>query len=271
MTSTGLEVRLREARERAEATRVARTLNEVVRSLQEIDKVHLLRGTRATWVMADMERRDQELILRLEPRNVPATRGLLDMMVPVEALVRGAEVLSEQPVVPELFAPKTVTRLGAMAEPKEGIQSVTLATYNGQVGTGVLLSNPLRENAAAAVKPFEVSYGSVTGTLSGVRETKGKSSVRVTVRETSGKQAVEGVVPESMAEDLRTAWRHRVALSGKVRRNARGQAIRIEVDFIELLPEGNSGRPSTDVLLGVGTDWLDGLSVDEFLREARDA
>lgn len=104
--------------------RVIRTLNELVWSLQEIDKVHLLRSTRVTWIMADMNRRDQDLILRLKPRNVPPKRDLLDMMVPVEALVRGATTLAEQLVVPELFAPKTVTRIGAMAEPKDGVQCV---------------------------------------------------------------------------------------------------------------------------------------------------
>ena len=270
MTATGLEVRLHEGRERAEATRVAKTLNEVVWSLQEIDKVHLLRGTRATWVMADMDRQDQDLILRIEPRNVPAKRDMLDMLVPANALVRGAQSLTEQPVVPELFTPTTVTRLGALAEPRDGVQSVSLATYNGRTNAGVVLTEPVKENAAAAVKPFEVSYGSITGTLSGVREARGKS-VRITVRDALGKQAIDGLVPESMAEELRSAWRHRVALSGKVRRNARGQAIRIDVDRLELLPEGNTGRPSTETLLGVGADWLDGLSVDDFLREVRDA
>jgi len=270
MTASGLEVRLHEGRERAEATRVARTLNEVVWSLQEIDKVHLLRGTRAVWVMADMSRENLDLVLRLEPRSVPAQRDIIDTMVPAEALVRGASTLSEQPVVPELFAPKTVSRLGGLAEPKDGIQSVTLATYNGTSQPAVELSDPVRMNAAAAVRPFEVSYGSVTGTLSGLREVRGKS-VRVTVRDALGKQAIDGLVPESMTEELRTAWRHRVALAGKVRRNARGQAIRIDVDHIERLPEGNSGRPSTNALLGIGADWLDGLTVDDFLGEVRDA
>lgn len=268
MTAMGLEVRLHEGRERAEATRVARTLNEVVSSLHEIDRVHLLRGTRATWVMADMDRQDQDLILRLEPRNVPAKRDMLDMLVPAEALVRGAHTLTEQPVVPELFAPKTVTRLGALAEPRDGVQTVSLATYNGRTNAQVVLSEPVKENAAAAVKPFEVAYGSVSGTLYGVRDARGKT-VRVTVRDTIGRQAIEGIVPESMAEELRSAWRHRVVLSGKVRRNARGQAIRIDVDRLELLPEGNLGRPSTGALLGVGADWLDGMTVDDFLREVR--
>lgn len=269
MTAKGLEVRLHEGRERAEATRVARTLNEVVWSLREIDRVHLLHGTRATWVVADMDRQNQDLVMRLEARLVPTNRDIIDMMVPIEALVSGARSLAKIPAVPELFAPKTVTRIAALAEPKDGIQSITLATYNGRRGESALLSDPVRLNAAAAVRPFEVSYGSVTGTLSGLRETKGKS-LRVTVRDALGKQAVDGFVPESMTEDLRDAWRHRVAVSGKVRRNARGQAIRIDVDHIERLPEGNTGRPSTDALLGAGADWLDGLTVDDFMREVRD-
>lgn len=270
MTASGLEIRLREGRERADVARVTRMLNEIIRSLHEIDRVHLLHGTRATWVVADLDRRDHDLVLRLEPRDVPAKRDRQDMMIPVEALVRGATALTLQPVVPELFAPRTVTRLGDLAAARDGVQSITLATYNGRTNAGVLLSDPVRENASAAVKPFEVSYGSVTGTLSGVKDTKGRS-VRVTVRDTSGRQAIDGLVPESMAEDLRAAWRHRVVLYGKVRRNSRGQAIRVDVDRLERLPETNSGRPSTDALLGAGTGWLDGMTVDDFLHEARDA
>lgn len=269
MTATGLEVRLHEGRERAEATRVAKTLNEVVWSLQDIDKVHLLRGTRATWIMADMNRQADNLILRLEPRNIPSSRDLRDMLVPVEALVKGIDTLALEPVVPPMFAPRTVQRVAGLATPKDGIQSVSLAVYNGAVGPETQLSDHVRANAISAVRDFEVTYGSVSGMLSGVRHA-GSKVIRVTVRDSRGKQAVDGFVPVTMAEDLRNAWLHRVMLAGKVRRNARGQTIRIDVERIERLPEGSSGRPSTDTLLGVGADWLDGLTVDDFLREVRD-
>ena len=102
------------------------------------------------------------------------------MLVPAEALVRGAHTLTEQPVVPELFAPKTVTRLSALADPRDGVQSVSLATYNRKTNEEVVLPEPVKDNAAAAVKPFEVAHGSLSGTLSGVRDARGKT-VRVTV------------------------------------------------------------------------------------------
>ena len=181
MAVTGLEVRVHEGRERAEAVRVARTLREVVGSLREIDRIHLLHGTRATWVMADMEREAQDLVMRLEARLAPAGRDLADMLVPAVALVEGAETLQREAEVPRLFAPNTVIRLGRLAEPKEGVQSVTLATYNGSVGKPVVLSDAVRLNATQAVKPFEVAYGSVSGTLSALRDTKTKGTVKVTV------------------------------------------------------------------------------------------
>ncbi len=266
MATTGLEVRVHEGRERAEVSRVAHTLNTVVWSLREIDRVHLLRGTRATWVMADMERDAHDLVMRLETRFVPANRDHDDMLVPAVALVEGAEVLQREPTVPRLFAPSTVQRLASLAAPAGGVQGVTLATYNGALNSRVELTDGLRVHASQAVKPFEVTHGSVSGMLSGLRDTK-KKSLRVTVRDENGKQAVDGFVPEAMTEELRHAWRHRVLLSGKVKRNSRGQAIRIDVDRIERLPEGNAGRPSTEALLGAGANWLDGLTVDQLLEE----
>lgn len=264
MTATGLEVRLHEGRERAEVTRVTRTLNEVVASLHEIDRVHLLHGSRAKWVMADMARESQDLVMRLEARMVPKGRDEADTAVPALALVDGVQTLEREAEVPRLFAPNTVLRVQRLAEPKDGIQSVSLATYNGHLGTPVVLTDAVRANAAQAVQPFNIAYGSVSGTLSALRDTRAKGTVKVALR-TDARQAVDGYVPEALADQLRELWRHRVTLIGKVKRNSKGQAIRIEVDEITRLPDGNSGRPSTDALLGAGADWLDGMSVDDFM------
>ena len=92
------------------------------------------------------------------------------MMVPVEALVGGAEVLQQRATVPDLFAPKTVTRLASLATPTTaGVEGVSLAMYNGTTGEHIELDNAVRDNATAAVNPTVFAYGSVTGTLSGLR------------------------------------------------------------------------------------------------------
>ncbi|OBB33066.1 hypothetical protein A5792_11600 [Mycolicibacterium peregrinum] len=263
-------MRLHQGRERAEVSKFSRTLDEIVLSLREVDQVYLLRGTRATWVLDRVEHQHNDLVVRLEPRNVPSTRDVSDMMVPVQALVDGAEVLQDHATVPELFAPKTVTRLAKLASPTVGVAGVSLATYNGKTRERVELDNAVRDNAIAAVKPIQIAYGSVTGTLSGLRHVQRRQGgVQVTLRDDLERRAVAGLVPESQAEQLRELWRHRVMLGGIIRRNGSGQAIRIDVDSIEQMPEDNTGRPSTDELLGVASGWLGDMTVDEYIAELR--
>ncbi|WKG06019.1 hypothetical protein [Mycolicibacterium sp. HK-90] len=270
MAATGLEVRLHQGRERAEVSKFARTLDEIVLSLREVDQVYLLRGTRATWVLDRVEHQRDDLVVRLGPRNVPSGRDVSDMMVPVQALVDGAEVLQEHAAVPELFAPKTVTRLAKLATPTGGVQGVSLATYNGKTRDLVELDNAVRDNAIAAVNPIQIAYGSVTGTLSALRHVQRRQGgVQVTVRDDLERRAITGVVGESQAEQLRPLWRHRVQLSGIIKRNGSGQAIRIDVDSIEQMPEDNSGRPSTAELLGVASGWLGDMTVDDYIAELR--
>lgn len=271
MSITGLEVRMHEGRERAEVGRFTRTLDEIVRSLREIDRVYLMRGTRATWVLADLAHDRDEMVVRLEARPSTSSRRTEDMRVPATAFVEGAASLSEIAEVPRLFTPTTVGRLASLAEAKQGVQQVTVATYNGQVGLQVPLSNSVREHAREAVRPFEISYGSVSGVLDLMGTSHRNRGMRLSIYDSATRQAVDGFVHERMAEELRPLWRHRVLTGGKVKRNQRGQVIRIDVDRIERLPDDDRGRPRTEQVVGVAPNWLGGRDVDDFLREARDA
>lgn len=262
---------MHQGRERAEVSKFARTLDEIVLSLREVDQVYLLRGTRATWVLDRVEHQRDDLVVRLGPRNVPPGRDVSDMMVPVQALVNGAEVLQDRATVPELFAPKTVTRLAKLATPDGGVQGVSLSTYNGKTRDRVELDNAVRDNAIAAVNPIQIAYGSVTGTLSGLRHVQRRGGgVQVTLRDDLERRAITGLVPESQAEQLRQLWRHRVLLGGIIKRNGSGQAIRIDVDRIERMPDDDTGMPSTDALLGAASGWLGDMAVDDFITEMRD-
>jgi hypothetical protein len=269
MAATGLEVTLHQGRERAEVKRFTHTLNEIVASLREIDVVYIERATRATWVLASVLHRRGNLVIRLEARRVPARRDMADMLVPVQALVDGAKVLQHEPTVPHLFTPATVKRLADLAEPVDGLQTVGLATYNGRRGRRVDLTEKVQKNASSAVQPHEISWGSITGKVIALRDNTRTPGVRLTIRDEARREAVEGEVPETLAEQIRTAWRHRVTIGGKIRRNARGQAIRIDVDRIESMPEDNSGRPSTDSLLGAAEGEFIKLSVDEYVDRLR--
>lgn len=269
MTTTGLEVTLHQGRERAEVTQFTQTLEEIVRALREIDHVYLQRATRATWVMASLTNESDNLIARLEVRRTPAKRELSDFIVPVEALVNGARTLQAVPSVPRLFSPTTVSRMGDLASPRNGVQTVSLAAYNGSVGEAVALTDSVRENAKAALDPYQISYGSITGRVIGMKELSRTKKVRLTVRAEPTQTIVFADAPERLVELVRTSWRHRMLLGGKVRRNASGQAIRMDVDALERMPEDDSGRPSTEILLGVGQSWFPDASVDDAIDRMR--
>jgi hypothetical protein len=268
MAGTGLEVRLHQGRHRAELSQFTRTLNEIRLSLRDIDEVYLLQGTRATWVVDDLKHEHNDLVVRLQARNVPSKRPLADMEVPVEALVDGAVALQQQPAVPAYFTPTTVNRLAKLATPTVGIQGVSLASYNGVVGPRVELDDAVRDNAAAAANPIAMSWGSVTGRLSELKTPERSGGVRVTIRD-DARQAIAGHVPQDRTEQLREMWGHRVTLGGVLKRNASGQVVHIDVDRLEPMPDNNSERVSADKLLGISAgSWTD-KQIEEFLHDIR--
>lgn len=269
MTTTGLELRMHEGQERTSVSRFTTTLNEVVRSLREIDRVYLQRATRATWVMADLAREQNDMIVRLEARPSNGSRPSSDMLVPVDALISGASILHDQAEVPRLFMPATVERLADLSEPGDGLQGLSIAAYNGKAGTEVEINDQVRVNARSAVMAHEISYGSVFGLLDSLGHRRRAGGTKVAIHDPSTRRVIDGFLPESLTEEARELWRHRVLARGKIRRNRSGQVIRIDVDHIEPLPEDNRNRPDTRDLLGAAPDWLGGHSVDDFIREVR--
>nr|WP_218681144.1 hypothetical protein [Rhodococcus qingshengii] len=271
MTTTGIEVRVRAGHERAEVTRFTKTINEVVLSLREIDRVYLERATRATWVIADLSNQSGDMRVRLEARPHSMKRELRDMVVPADALVNGAVQLARVAEVPKLYMPNTVRRLAGIATLQGGVQGVSVATYNGRVGTTVELTQAVREHAEQAVQGRERSYGSFAGVLDLISKRRNQRGLKISMYDRASRRAIDGNAPESMEEQIRELFGHRVLAGGIVTRNERGQAIRIEMKRLEQIENGASGRPSTDELLGIAPDWLGNLSVDEYIAGVRGA
>ncbi len=269
MATTGLEVRLHEGRERAEVGRFTRTLDEIVLALREIDRVYLQRGTRAAWILTDLSRDKGDMVVRLQARPSAQKRTADDMLLPVRAFVHGAERLNEVAEVPRYFTSKTVERMAELSESKKGVQTVSVALFNGEVGQHVQLSDAVHDHAREAVRTHEISYGSLTGVLDALAANHRQlGATRVTIY-TAGREAVAGNIADGMAEKVRALWQHRVLAGGKIWRNQRGQAIRIEIDRLEPMPENNAGRPNSKELLGIAPDWTGGIDVDEYLRNLR--
>lgn len=265
---TALEVRMMQGETRPALAQFTSTLGQLSSALQEIDRAAVVeRAERPKWVVEDLSHEGLFYTVRLTARP-SRRRDPESLLRPVSALVEGARELQAEPELPPFYSEATVNRLLKVAEPKDGIREVSLATVNGTVGDRVGLNDALIEHARSAVREAEVSIGSITGTLD-VISTRARQGVRVSIFDPVNRRAVTGTASVSLSDNLRKFWGHRVTVRGRITRNARGQAIRVAISDLELLPDDDTGRPSTSHLLGTDPGWTRGLSVDEFMNRAR--
>jgi hypothetical protein len=272
VATTALEVRFAQDSDlRVDLARFNSTLERVAQSLREIDRALLVRGTRPVWVIQDLGRVGDLLSVRLTARAVsPLRRQRRSLLEPIEALVDGARQLEQTPELPQYYSDQTISRLIKIGDPAQGgLHEVSLATVNGEVGVPVHLSGQVMEHAREAVRAAEVSHGTVTGTLDILNSRARSGKVRVSIFDTFSRRGVTGWAETELGDEMRNDWGHRVAASGRLTRNERGQVVKMEIHRIERLPEDNSGRPSTDDLLGISPDWTGGRPTAEFLRGSR--
>jgi hypothetical protein len=275
MGPDGLEVRIRQGEERADVERFTRTLNRLVATLRTIDGAYTASAVRPKWVVAGLGSEGRDLVARVTARpDRHAKRSMQDMLVPVGALVRGVELLAEQPEVPPFFVDRAVTHLLEAAHPADGVQEVSLATFNGHAGPRAAVSEAVRENAAAAVQSGYVTWGSVSGVLD-IVNLRSKKSLKISVFDPASGRAVSGMI--SMDQDpqvhqvARQALGSRVLVGGRIHRNRRGQSLRVEVERIEVLGPVDEPKLKWGDLLGAAPELLDGRSVDEYLGRVRSA
>lgn len=266
-----LELRIRSDAERVELARLTATLNQVRLALREIDHVYIFRGSRPKWVVDGIRDQDHLLVIRLTASGA-RRRDPHTLLVPAEALVSGVETLQQVAEVPQYYTEATVERLVRIGEPGQGVKEVSLATVNGRVGDFVSVSDPVRQNAREAVRPAEVSLGSVVGWLDTMSARRAEKGVLVVgLYDMLTRRAVSGYLSPRMESEVQQLWRRRVLAHGLITRNQRGQPIRIKIERFERMPEDDTQRASVSDLLGAAPGWTGGLSVDEFVREARRA
>jgi hypothetical protein len=275
MGTNGLEVRIRQGEERADVERFTRTLNRLVAALRVIDGAYTASVIRPKWVVAGLGSEGRDLVARVTARpDQRAKRSVQDMLVPVSALVRGVGLLAEEPEVPPFFVERAVTHLLQASQPADGVQEVSLATFNGKVGPQAAVSEAVRMNAAAAVQSGYVTWGSVSGVLD-IVNLRSKKSLKISVFDPATGQAVSGAI--SMDQDpevhktAREALGSRVLVGGRIHRNRRGQSLRVEVERIEVLGPMDAPKLKWGDLLGAAPELLDGPSVDEYLGRVRSA
>ncbi|WP_369020307.1 hypothetical protein ABZ326_10825 [Streptomyces californicus] len=275
MGPDGLEVRIRQGEERADVERFTHTLNRLVATLRVIDGAYTASAIRPKWVVAGLSSEGRDLVARVTARPDHRTkRSVQDMLMPVSALVRGVGLLAQEPEVPPFFVESAVTHLLEASQPANGVQEVSLATFNGAVGPPAAVSEAVRTNAAAAVQSGYATWGSVSGVLD-IVNLRSKKSLKISVFDPATNRAVSGVISMDQGPEVhrtaREALGSRVLVGGRIYRNHRGQSIRVEVERIEVLGPADAPRLKWGDLLGAAPELLDGRSVDEYLDRVRSA
>jgi hypothetical protein len=248
MDSGVIDVRLRAGKDGIAARSFTRVMNEFTVALEEIDRiVEPSRGARPTWAVVHTSwKSGQGAVVRLAPR-LPKTRALYvpDPALPSRALWRGLKTLETRPEIPEAFSERIVERISSVREEVarkgSGLEAVSLLgelEASGHRST-VDVSETVGENARQAVEPASLAFGSVVGTLDIISARRQRKRVGLLI---DHGPAITCSVNGLSEDEIFAAFDKRVIAEGVLRRNGRGQAVRMDVSRLEIVEPASSIR-----------------------------
>jgi hypothetical protein len=244
-------------------------LSNVRFMLEEIDRLSVPgNATRLEWAVRFADTEGSLMRVILLPRTVPARRDPDSLSVPPLALVDGVRLLASVPEIPPLFSEPVVSRVGQVGQQigKSGITGVSMISLNGQPSPEAPVTEAVKQNARRAVEPASVAWSSVVGVLDLISARREKR--RIGLLTDQGRAVVCNV--ERLPRDLVfQAFEKRVVAAGRLRRNSRGQPVRLDAESIEVLStEGDHVRARE--LLGAGVGIIDPADPEEFMAVLRD-
>lgn len=266
---TAVEVRL-SAAGGVPARAYATVLQQVTFALEEIDRItHPTPATRPAWSVTrtDWSASSGPLLL-LTPDADPKRRSTEDISKPARTLVDGVLTLSGVPEIPDGFSEGVIERIGNVRRQIDGrdrsLHAVTLVSVNGTRSTPAEVSEVVGRNAKAAVTGTSYAYGSLVGTLDVISARRHKRRIGLLPDHGSAVTCNVDKLPDDMVVG---SFNKRVVVGGLLRRNSRGQVVRLDADHLELAPRRPAVRAAD--LVGAVPDLGDGLSVSDYLARQR--
>lgn len=231
-------------------------------SLVLLDKLeraeNLARGASGRWLIEELRNESATAVL-VRPGEVNAPLRLVD----------GVHQLHDTAALPSYFSPdiaRAVAQVRAHAR-QPGVTGVTYRTLTPNLEiVEEQVTEDVASNALAAVKGADIAIGSVTGVLDVINLRRGAN--KVSLYDDDTRRAVQCRFPKDLFETMKEALGRRVRALGELTRNERGQALRVKIDEVEVLPEDIT-VPSVDELVGIA-EWYTGeRTTDEYLRWVR--
>lgn len=219
------------------------------------------RGSRTRWAITGLREGSAEVAMR--PRGVievEALEGLANFTAGVERLEAEAGVPPHWDVamVETLISVASVVTL-------EGVEGAELSWGRHPP---VRLDHDVLTHAQDSLSERHVSLGSVRGRLDRYLHRASRREVGL-IDDVTG-DAVRVTFPERLQGRVIAAMERDVLAWGELRRNDRGQKVRLKMEDFEVLEAPTAPRPSADEMIGaLGEDWTHGLSSVDWVRAQR--
>jgi hypothetical protein len=181
--------------------------------------------------------------------------------------VAGVKVLADAPEIPRLFSEEVVQRVDRVGQQigHSGITGLTVTSVNGSRTPDVALTDAVKQNARQAVETASIAWSSVVGVLDVISARRQRRQIGLLTDEGRAVVCNTGTLPR---EQVFAAFERRVVASGLLKRNARGQAVSLDVETLETLPQ-RLPMGAGD-LLGAAPNITGGLTNEEFMAALRD-
>ncbi len=245
-----------------------RLLNHVLVMLEEIDRLAAPGNiARPEWAVRSARDEGPQLIVTLLPRVVPERRDAASLSVPPLALVDGVRSLATNPEIPPYFSEPVVTRVDQIGQQigRRGIVGVAMAGVNAERTPEAPVTEVVRQNAHSAIEPASTAWSSVVGVLDVISARREKRRIGLLMDEGRAVLCNVQALPRDVVFQ---AFERRVAAAGLLRRNARGQAVRLDVESLEVLP--SERLVGAQELLGAAREVTGGLTDQDFMAVLRD-
>jgi hypothetical protein len=210
-------------------------LSHVRLMLEEIDRLAAPgEVSRPEWAVRSAATRGSTFTVVLLPRTLPRRRDPDSLSIPPMALVDGVRLLASAPEIPPLFSEPVVSHVDKVGGQigKSGIAGVSMISVNDNRSPEAPVTEAVRENARRAVQPASVAWSSVVGVLDLISARREKRRVGLL---TDQGRAVVCNVEQLPKELVFEAFEKRVIAAGCLRRNSRGQPVRLDVETLEIL------------------------------------
>lgn len=181
--------------------------------------------------------------------------------------VHGLGAVEQEPGIPPFFSEEAVGNVERLAGPlgKGGALG-----FGAQIGvrTRTRITHRAAINAGQAIKPKFSAVGSVTGMLESVNlHHKARFNVYEAVTGAAVRCSFER---DKHFELIKSALGRRVTAYGVIDRNARGDALRLNMRDLEILPEDRELAAIRDIY-GLDPDFTGPQKSDEYVRWLREA